>query len=57
MRRIILNTAFATMALLGASSIVPAKAHAMVFASCEEGGIIVRGTYCGVVDGHCVCSD
>lgn len=56
MRRTILNTALATIALLGASSLAPTKAKALVQASCEEGNIIVRGTTCGVVNGHCACT-
>ena len=26
-------------------------------AECTQGGVTVRGDFCGIVDGSCVCSD
>lgn len=57
MRRAILNIAFATVAVLGASAMAPATAKAAAFATCTEGTIIVTGTTCTIVNGHCACTD
>jgi hypothetical protein len=58
MKKLVLNlAALAVVATGGTYLASPAAADtAAAPATCTEGGIVVTGDTCGVVNGHCKCS-